>query len=112
MWIFNSTCGDLSKHQFMGIQLRQPYKIIERRRKRYEEHYHIPSEKCVIIPLKEYGDDISCDVHWEDANGVMQRQSQLFFHHDNLEPLDSIKDFQLHEIWQHYYKEEVKINNN
>lgn len=92
----------------MSIHLGQPYKIIERRRKRYDDHYQIPSDKCVIVPLKEYDEDLSCDVHWEDPNGVMQRKSQLLFNQNNLEPLDSITDFQLHEIWQHYYKNELK----
>jgi hypothetical protein len=58
----------------------------------------------VIVPVKEYGEDFACDVHWEDQDGKMQHQEQLFFNQQSIEPLDSMKDFQLHEIWQHYYK--------
>ena len=94
----------------MSIHLRRPYKITERKLKRYEDHYHIPADKCLIVPIKEFGDDVSCDVHWEDSNGVMQRQYQLLFSQDNLEPLNQMRDFQLHEIWQHYYSSsELKI---
>jgi hypothetical protein len=93
----------------MSVHLKQPYKIIQRKQKRYEEHYHIPSEKCVVVPLKEYGEDVSCDVHWEDSNGVMQRKDQLLFSLNNIEPLDSIKEFQLHEIWMHYYNTGLKV---
>jgi hypothetical protein len=87
----------------MSIHLKQPYKIAERKQKRYEEHYHIPSDKCVIVPLKEYGEDISCNVYWEDGEGKVQQQLHLLFNHLNIVPLDSMRDAQLHEIWQHYY---------
>jgi hypothetical protein len=88
----------------MSIELKKPYKIIERKFKTYEAHYHIPSVKCVIVPIKEYGDDLSCDVRWEDDEGIMHTQSQLFFSQSNIEPVDALKDFKLHEIWQHYYE--------
>jgi hypothetical protein len=86
----------------MSIHLKQPYKIIERKQKRYEEHYHVPSDKCVVIPLKEYGDDISCNVYWEDSEGKIQQQQRLLFNSLNIEPLDSLRDFHLHEVWQHH----------
>jgi hypothetical protein len=88
----------------MSIQLKKPYKIIERKLKKYEAHYQIPSDKCVIVPIKEYGDDVSCDVRWEDDEGIMHAQDKILFSHQNIEPLDALKDFKLHEIWQHYYK--------
>jgi len=87
-----------------AIQLKQPYKIIQRKQKRYEEHYQIPALKCVVVPIKEYGDDLSCDVRWQDADGKMHEQNQLFFSHQNIEPLDPMKDFELHELWAHHYK--------
>jgi hypothetical protein len=87
----------------MSIELGKPYKIIARKVKKYEQHYKIPADKCVVIPLKIYGDDLSCDVRWEDSNGELQQQQQLFFNHENIEPLDEMKDYSLQEIWQHYY---------
>jgi len=86
----------------MSIRLKKPYKITQWKLKRYHEHYDIPSEKCVIIPIVAYGDDISCDVRWEDNNGEMQ-YSKLFFNHENIEPLNEFKDTELYDIWQHYY---------
>jgi hypothetical protein len=88
----------------MTVQLYQPYKIIQRKQKRYGEHYNIPAVKCVIVPIKQFGDDLSCDVHWEDSEGKMQHHNQLFFNNENIEPLDAMKDFQLHEIWENYYQ--------
>jgi hypothetical protein len=88
----------------MSIHLKKPYKIIERKLKLYEEHYHIPSAKCVIVPVKEYGEDLACEVHWQDGDSKMEAK-QLFFNVKNLEPLDSIRDFQLHELWQLHYTE-------
>ena len=87
----------------MSIQLNRPYKILEYRNKRYEAHYNIPSANCLIIPIKEYGDDVSCDVRWEDDNGELQLKERLFFKTENIEPLDPLKNFQLQEIWVHYY---------
>ena len=90
----------------MRIQLRKPYKIIERKLKRYEDHYKIPAAKCVVIPIKVFGDDLSCDVRWEDSNGELQEQNNLFFNVANIEPLNDMKDKDngLYDIWQHYYK--------
>ena len=84
----------------MNIQLKKPYKIIERKQKRYEDHYQIPSVKCVVVPLKDFGDDFSCDVHWADETGKFHVMNQLLFSGQNIEPLDSLKDYKLHELWQ------------
>lgn len=86
----------------MSIILNQPYKIVQRKQKKYEEHYQIPSEKCVIIPVRVYGDDISCDVRWEDPQGIMQIKNKVLFQHQNLELIDPMVDYQLHEIWKHF----------
>lgn len=87
----------------MSIKLKQPYKIIQHKQKRYEDHYHIPSNNCVVIPIKQYGDDLSCDVRWEDATGQQLQLKDLFFSQQNIVPLDPLKDFKLHELWEHYY---------
>ena len=87
----------------MSIQLQQPYKIIQRKQKRYEEHYNIPSDKCVVVPVRAFGDDLSCDVHWKDEQGELHAMKQLFFNNQNIEPVDPLKDYLLHELWDSTY---------
>jgi hypothetical protein len=87
----------------MSIQLRKPYKITIHKLKRYATHYSIPSANCVIIPLRSFGYDLSCEVRWQDANGELQLRNELLFSSENIEPLNALKDPALHEIWQHYY---------
>ena len=82
----------------MSIQLNKPYKIAQRKQKRYQEHYNIPADKCVVIPVKEFGDDVSCVVRWEDGEGKVHEQSQLFFNNQNIEPVDAMKDYPLAEL--------------
>lgn len=87
----------------MSIHLKKPYKIIRARHKRYESHYGIPSADVVVVPLRELGDDMSCDIRWEDPNGQLQVIHNAMFSRDNLEPLNQMLDMKLHEIWSHYY---------
>lgn len=84
------------------IHLKQPYKILENRLKRYETHYQIPAERCVIIPVKNYGGEIACDVRWKDINGELQVKGGLFFNAENIEPIDAMKNYQMHELWSSY----------
>ena len=86
----------------LKVQLQKPYKILSHKVKRYTNHYHIPAENCVIIPLKFYGEDASCNVRWEDENGVLHLKEGLFFQVQNLEPVNAMSHFKMYELWQHY----------
>jgi hypothetical protein len=86
-----------------NIKLRTGYKIIETRFKRYIEHYQIPAAECLVVPLKSYGSDLSCEVRWEDEFGVLHSKSGLLFSGENLKPINPMLDSKLFEIWQHYY---------
>jgi hypothetical protein len=87
-----------------NIKLKNPYKIIGKKLKRYGGHYQIPADNCLVVPQKVYGEDISCDVWWKDENGDLQQRPQLLFHGENLEPLNSMEDFHLYELWENCYK--------
>ena len=86
----------------LKIHLQKPYKILSHKVKRYTNHYQIPAENCVVIPVKSFGEDASCNVRWEDANGVLHLKEGLFFHIQNLEPVNAMSHFNLYELWQHY----------
>lgn len=86
-----------------NIKLGTGYKIIETRYKRYIEHYQIPSSECLVVPLKSYGTDLSCEVRWEDEYGVLHSKGPLLFTGENLKPINPLLDSKLFEIWQHYY---------
>jgi hypothetical protein len=87
----------------MSIHLNKPYKIVPTRYKRYEAHLSIPADRSVIIPLKSFGDEVCCDVRWEDNNGELKVLHNVVFVSENLSPLNNFLDDKLHEIWQHYY---------
>lgn len=91
----------------MKIQLNKPYKILPTRYKRYESHYQIPALRCLVVPLKELGEEVSCDVRWEDDNGELHLISQKIFVSDNLVPLNGMLESKLYELWQQYYPENV-----
>ena len=98
------------KKQAMGkIVLKSPYKIIESRYKQYIKHYEIPSAEALIIPVKTYGDQIVCDVVYKDPEGEIAQKSNLMFAASNLEPVDAIKDFDLHTIWENFSKVEHPV---
>jgi hypothetical protein len=87
----------------MSIQLNKPYKIIFHKQKRYAAHYNIPAAQALVVPLKVYGNDLSCDVRWENSNGELQHLPQILFATDNLEPLNSMKDDKLQDLFDHFY---------
>jgi hypothetical protein len=91
----------------MTIHLRQPYKIIATRHKRYNAHYNIPSAEAVVVPVKALGDEVLCDVRWENENGELKVLHQKMFVSENLTPLNPMIDEKLHEIWSHYYNTAV-----
>jgi hypothetical protein len=92
----------------MSIHLNQAYRIIPTRFKRYEAHYKIPSADVLVVPLKELGEEVLCDLRWEDSNGVMQVINNVMFVKENLIPLNGMLDVKLLEIWTHYYQSNAK----
>ena len=88
----------------MKIHLTKPYKILPPRTKRYEAHYQIPASQCLVVPLKELGEEVSCDVRWEDDNGILHHLTQKIFLSDNLVPLNQMLEEKLFELWQQYYQ--------
>lgn len=94
----------------MKIKPGQPYKIAQNVAKRYAAHYNIQSERCLIVPLKFFGNDASCDIRWEDENGELFLLQNKFFVCDNLVSLNQMLESKLYELWEHYYKAEIKTS--
>ena len=92
----------------MSVHLNQPYKIIPTRYKRYESHYGIPAADVVVVPIKELGEEVSCDIRWEDNDGQLHIIQHSMFVKENLVPLNQMVDLKLFEIWNHYYNTEKK----
>jgi hypothetical protein len=89
----------------MSMHLGKPYKIATIREKRYNAHYNIPSVDCVVIPLRELGDEVLCDVRWEDANGEIQVLHKKMFISERLVEMNEMLHMKLYEIWDHYYNQ-------
>lgn len=92
-----------------NIRLGKPYKVREHKYKQYQKHYDIPIQSCVVIPVKKYGDQISCDLRWKDEAGETNQREELMFSSAYLLPLDAMKDFMLYDLWEEYNKAEKKI---
>ncbi len=86
-----------------NIRLGKPYKVSEHKHKQYHRHYEVPIEDCVLVPVKKYGDQISCDLRWKDPSGEIKQREDLMFSSAYLQPLDAIKDFQLYDLWEDYH---------
>jgi len=93
----------------MSIHLKKPYKIIESKHKKYSEHYEILADRSLVVPLRQFGEEVSCDVRWENANGELKVLNNLVFVSENLIPLNPLIDEKLYEIWQHYYEAREKF---
>ena len=87
-----------------NIRLGKPYKVSEHKHKQYHRHYEIPIESCVVVPVKKYGDQISCDLRWKDPSGETKQREDLMFSSAYLQPLDAMKDFHLYDLWEDYHK--------
>ena len=85
-----------------NIRLGKPYKVSEHKHKQYHKHYEVPIEQCVVVPVKKYGDQISCDLRWKESGETKQRED-LMFSSAYLQPLDAMKDFQLYDLWEDYH---------
>ena len=88
-----------------NIRLGKPYKVSEHKHKQYHKHYEIPIQSCVVVPVKKYGDQISCDLRWkDDESGETRQREDLMFSSAYLQPLDAMKDFKLYDLWEEYKK--------
>lgn len=87
----------------MTVKQHFPYKIALNRAKRYATHYNIPPEKCLIVPVRLFGPEVSCDIRWEDDNGELHLLQDKFFVCDNLVPLNAMLEPELADLWKHYY---------
>jgi hypothetical protein len=92
----------------MSIHLNKPYKVASSKQKRYEAHYQIPAADALVVPLKEMGEEVSCEIRWEDSNGELQVIQNAMFVKNNLTPLNGLLDVKLFEIWTHYYNPLIK----
>jgi hypothetical protein len=90
-------------NQTMGVTLNNPYITLPNKRLKYITHYGITAEDFLIVPLKDYGSDVSCEVRWEDENGLMQVRQHIVFNKQNLMKLNGLLIVKLQEIWNHYY---------
>jgi hypothetical protein len=86
----------------MAIHLNKPYRIIPAKQKRYGLHYQIPADS-LVVPLKLLGEEVLCDVRWENDNGELKVIHNAMFISDNLTPLNSMIDDKLFDLWKHYY---------
>ena len=87
----------------MSIKQGLPYKIVPDRANRYASHYSISPEKCLIVPVKLFGNEASCDVRWEDQGSGRRLLENKFFTCESLEPLNALLDFELHALWREHY---------
>jgi hypothetical protein len=87
----------------MNIHLNKPYKIIGFKQKKYDAHYNIPSAESLVVPVKNFGDEVLCDVRWENENGELKVLYEKMFINESLIQLNPLIDEKLFEIWMHYY---------
>jgi len=93
-----------------NVHLHKAYKIVEKKHKRYSDHYGIPATDCLVVPVKNYGEDLCCDVRWEDDNGELQLKENVIFNREYLIPIHPILDPSRHEMWTHYYSQHQETN--
>ena len=89
----------------MSIKLNRPYKIARERHKRYESHYNVPAGKALVVPVRKFDHEVSCDIRWEDEEGRLHVRQNKVFTSENLVPLNALLELDLYELWEHYYAE-------
>jgi hypothetical protein len=87
-----------------NIQLGKPYKVSEHKHDQYVRHYDVPIANCVLVPVKKYGEHISCDLLWKDSSGEAHRRDDLMFNAAYLQPVDAMRDYSLFDLWEEYEK--------
>jgi len=93
----------------MNVKPGFPYVITPHRVKKYASHYHT-SEKCLIVPIKVFGGETSCDIHWQSDTGEWQLLQDKFFACENLEPLNAMLEFELYAVWKKHYDSGLTIS--
>ncbi|MFZ6009094.1 MAG: hypothetical protein ACOYXT_02005 [Bacteroidota bacterium] len=92
-------------------QLNTPYRVIPSQVKRYTAHYRIPAEDSLVVPLKIFGEEVLCEVRWEDENGELHVIHSAMFVYSNLIQLNKMPDSRLQELWDHYYGSAINQRN-
>lgn len=87
----------------MSIKLNKPYKIASDKLRQYESHYQIPADRMVVIPLRELGDEVSCDVRWMDDDGQAHLLQGKVFVRESLVRVEPLYDNSLYELWKRYH---------
>ncbi len=90
----------------MKIVLNHPHKIVERKQKQYDDHYHIRSAKALVVPVRALGDEVACEVRWQDDLGETRFLDNAVFQSQNLVPINAITDMEIFDRWQKYYSSE------
>lgn len=85
----------------MWVSLKKPYKIISNKEKRYAEHYKIPAASCLIVPHTRREDEMLCDVHWRESDGL-HVLSNIMFDSENLELVNQVEHSDLFEMWSSF----------
>ena len=94
----------------MTIKQGLPYKIEPHQAKKYAAHYNILPQQCLIVPLKLFGNEASCDIRWIDDRGESFLLQDKFFVCENLVPLNSTLDVELHQLWQRHYNSGLNLS--
>lgn len=92
-----------------NIHLQKPYKILQRKHKKYSDHYGIPAIDALVVPVRDFGEEVCCDVRWEDSNGELQFKEKVIFSKEYLIPIQPLLDQSRHEMWYHYYSQHQEI---
>jgi hypothetical protein len=87
----------------MNIKQGFAYKIAPDKAKKYAVHYDIAPEKCLVVPIRLFGNEASCDIRWEDDNGEVILLEKKLFAGENLIPLNAMYDFELYALWKRHY---------
>jgi hypothetical protein len=95
----------------MNIKLNKPYKISPDTTRRYQSHYNIPAEQTLVVPIKTFGDQVSCDLHWQDDHGQLHVLQNKIIASENLVPVDASVEVALHELWvKCYLMDQLRIS--
>jgi hypothetical protein len=85
----------------MWVSLKKPYKIIANKEKRYTEHYQIPASRCLIIPHDRREEEVLCDVHWREGDGLRALHN-IMFDTENLELVHPTDNSDLFDLWVYF----------
>lgn len=83
----------------MQIQLHKPYKIVPSMLEVYERHYNLPAALSLVIPTRILGEEVACDVLWEN-NEEQQVVRHAVFISENLMPIEPFEDDELYRLWK------------